>query len=197
MPTEDIGILQATVSAPEGTGYEAMDRIMLEVSKPVLGLLEKGTVRSVIQRTPGAFSASDDFNNGIFVIFLKPWEERSETTDDVIKQLNKIIGAQTTVRGNATARSSIGRGRGQPINFVLAGGSYADLALARDRILAAARDNPGIVNLDADYKETKPQILIDVDTARAGDLGVSLSETPRSPARAVSTSIRICGLVSL
>lgn len=176
VPTEDVGILQASVSAPEGTSYEAMDRYMLEVSKPVLGLLEKGTVRSIIQRTPGGFSASDDFNSGIFVIFLKPWEERSETTDDVIKQVNKIIGGQTSVRGNATARSSIGRGRGQPINFVLAGGSYADLAVARDRILTAARDNPGIVNLDADYKETKPQMLIDVDTARAGDLGVSLSD---------------------
>lgn len=176
VPTEDVGILQASVSAPEGTSYEAMDRYMLEVSKPVLGLLEKGTVRSIIQRTPGGFGASDDFNSGIFVIFLKPWEERSETTDDVIKQVNKIIGAQTSVRGNATARSSIGRGRGQPINFVLAGGSYADLAVARDRILTAARDNPGIVNLDADYKETKPQMLIDVDTARAGDLGVSLSD---------------------
>jgi multidrug efflux pump len=176
VPTEDVGILQASVSAPEGTSYEAMDRYMLEVSKPVLGLLEKGTVRSIIQRTPGAFTASDDFNSGVFVFFLKPWEERTETTEDVIKQVNKIIGAQTAVRGNATARSSIGRGRGQPINFVLAGGSYADLTVARDRILAAARDNPGIVNLDADYKETKPQILIDVDTARAGDLGVSLSD---------------------
>ena len=180
VPTEDVGILQATVSAPEGTGYEAMDRYMLEISKPVLGLLEKGTVRSVIQRTPGAFTASDDFNSGVFVFFLKPWEERTETTEDVIKQVNKIIGAQTTVRGNATARSSIGRGRGQPINFVLAGGSYADLTIARDRILAAARDNPGIVNLDADYKETKPQILIDVNTARAGDLGVSLSDVSES-----------------
>ena len=175
VPTEDIGTLQATISAPEGTSYAAMDRYMLEVSKPVLGLLEKGAVRTIVQRTPGNFSASDDFNNGVFIFFLKPWEERTQTTDDVIKQVNKIIGAQTAVRGNATARSSIGRGRGQPINFVLAGGSYAQLVIARDRILTAARENPGIVNLDADYKETKPQILIDVDTARAGDLGVSLS----------------------
>jgi multidrug efflux pump len=176
VPTEDIGILSANVSGSEGTSYDAMDRTMLKVSKPMLALLEKGTVRSIIQRTPGSFTASDDFNNGVFVIFLKPWEDRTETTEDVIKQVNKILGAEASVRGNATARSSIGRGRGQPINFVIAGGTYAELTAARDRILAAARDNPGIINLDADYKETKPQILIDVDTARAGDLGVSLSD---------------------
>ena len=38
------------------------------------------------------------------------------------------------------------------------------------------RDNPGIVNLDSDYKETKPQLRIEVDTARAGDLGVSVAD---------------------
>jgi multidrug efflux pump len=41
--------------------------------------------------------------------------------------------------------------------------------------IAAAQSNPGILNLDSDYKETKPQLRIDVDTARAGDLGVSVA----------------------
>ena len=174
VPAEDVGVLSANIGAPEGTGYEAMDKYMLDASKPVLGLLEKGTVRSVIQRTPGGFTASDDFNTGTFLIFLKPWEERTETTDDVVKQLNKILADLPAVRGNATARSSIGRGRGQPLNFVIAGSSYEGLSAARDRILAAAQENPGIVNLDSDYKETKPQMRIDVDTQRAGDLGVSV-----------------------
>ena len=193
-PPEDVGVIQANISAPEGTGFATMDRYMLEVSKPVLGVLKKGTVRSIIQRTPGGFSASDDFNSGAFVIFLKPWEERTETTADVAGQINKILAQQPAVRGNAAARSSIGRGRGQPIGFVIAGASYGELSKARDRILAAAAINPGIVNLDSDYKETKPQLQIDVDTARAGDLGVSVDAVSQSlqsllGARRVSTYV--------
>ncbi len=180
VPPEDVGILNANISAPEGTGYAAMDKYMLEASKPVLALMEKGTVRSVIQRTPGGFSASDDFNSGVFVVFLKPWEERTEKTEDVVKQVNKILADLPAVRGNASARSSIGRGRGQPLTFVIAGSTYEALSVARDRILAAARDNPSIVNLDSDYKETKPQMQIDVDTARAGDLGVSVDAVSRA-----------------
>ena len=42
------------------------------------------------------------------------------------------------------------------------------------------RDNPGIVNLDSDYKETKPQLLVEVDTARAGDLGVSVADVSQA-----------------
>ena len=193
-PPEDVGVIQANISAPEGTGFATMDRYMLEVSKPVLGVLKKGTVRSIIQRTPGGFSASDDFNSGAFVIFLKPWEERSETTADVAVQINKILAQQPAVRGNAAARSSIGRGRGQPIGFVIAGATYGELSKARDRILAAAAINPGIVNLDSDYKETKPQLQIDVDTARAGDVGVSVDAVSQSlqsllGARRVSTYV--------
>jgi multidrug efflux pump len=179
-PAEDVGILNANLSAPEGTGFEAMDRYMLEASAPIQKLREKGTVRSIIQRTPGSFSASDDFNNGVFIIFLKPWEERTEKTEDVVNQVNRILADLPAVRGNAAARSSIGRGRGQPLNFVIAGATYESLSIARDRILAAASENPGIINLDSDYKETKPQMEIVVDTARAGDLGVSVADVSQA-----------------
>lgn len=180
VPTEDVGILNANISAPEGTGFAAMDKYMVEASGPMLKLLDKGTVRTIIQRTPGGFGASSDFNSGTFVVFLKPWEDRNETTDDVVGQVNRILADLPAVRGNANARSSIGRGRGQPIGFVLAGSSYEALSVARDRILAAARDNPGIVNLDSDYKESKPQMEIEVDTARAGDLGVSVEDVSQA-----------------
>lgn len=179
-PGEDVGVLNVNISAPEGTGFAEMDRYMLDASKPVLDLLDKGTVRSIIQRTPGGFSASDDFNNGTFVVFLKPWEERTETTNDVVGQINKILAELPAVRGNAAARSSIGRSRGQPLNFVIAGGTYESLSVARDRLLAAASNNPGIVNLDSDYKETKPQMEIQVDTTRAGDLGVSVADVSQA-----------------
>ncbi len=99
-----------------------------------------------------------------------------QTTAEVASAINREIGQVPAVRGNAQVRNSLNRGRGQQINFVIAGATYADLARVRDRILAAAADNPGIVNLDSDYKENKPQLRIQVDTSRAGDLGVSVAD---------------------
>jgi len=174
VPPEDQGIAQVTVTAPEGTGFAQMDAYMTEAQAKFMPLLDQGAVRKLITRTPGGFGASDDFNSGNFVIFLKPWEERTKTTQDIVQQVNKTLAGMPAIRGNAQVRSALGRGRGQPIGFVIAGQSYEDLVKARDRILAAAAQNPGIVNLDSDYKETKPQLRIDVDTARAGDLGVSV-----------------------
>jgi len=181
VPAEDVGILSATVSAPEGTGFAEMDRYMLDVQARVLRLLgDGGAVRTVITRTPGGFGASDDFNSGSVIVFLRPWEDREETTEQVVSEVNRIVAQVPAVRGNAQVRSSIGRGRGQPVSFVIAGATYESLARARDRIIAAAAQNPGIINLDSDYKETKPQLRIDVDTARAGDLGVSVEDVSQA-----------------
>jgi len=179
-PAEDVGIAQAQITAPEGTGYDTMDAYMLRAQTDLLPLIDKGTVRTIISRTPQSFNASDDFNSGAFIIFLKPWEEREETTQQVVGQVNAVLAKQTAIRGNAAVRSALGRGRGQPINFVIAGSNFQDLARVRDRILAAAAQNRGIINLDSDYKETKPQLRIDVDTTRAGDLGVSVNDVSQA-----------------
>ncbi|MBX3566291.1 MAG: efflux RND transporter permease subunit [Sphingomonas sp.] len=179
-PAEDQGIAQVQISAPEGTGFDQMDRYMTQAQGKILPLIDKGAVHTIITRTPGGFGASDDFNSGSLVVFLKPWEERSVTTQQVAAELNKVLAGLPAVRGNASVRSALGRGRGQPIGFVIAGTNYEDLVKARDRILAAAAQNPGIVNLDSDYKETKPQLRVDVDTQRAGDLGVSVADVSQA-----------------
>ncbi|WP_106640189.1 efflux RND transporter permease subunit [Allosphingosinicella vermicomposti] len=179
-PQEDAGILSANVSAPEGTGFDQMNAYMREVEAKVLPLVGEGAVRTVITRTPGGFGASEDFNNGSTIVFLKKWSDRNKTTADVVNEVNRALSQIPAVRGNASVRSSLSRGRGQPVNFVIAGSTYEDLARARDRIIAAARDYPGIVNLDSDYKETKPQLRIDVDTQRAGDLGVSVNDVSQA-----------------
>ncbi|WP_337848416.1 efflux RND transporter permease subunit [Sphingomonas sp.] len=180
VPPEDQGVAQVQISAPEGTGFDQMDRYMLDVQGKLLPLLDEGTVRTIITRTPGGFGASDDFNSGAFIVFLKTWEERDRSTQEIAQQINRILTNEPAVRGNAQVRSALGRGRGQPINFVIAGNTYEGLAAARDRIIAAAAANPGIINLDSDYKETKPQMRIEVDTTRAGDLGVSVSDVSQA-----------------
>jgi len=176
VPTEDTGIVQVNISAPEGTGFAEMSRYMGEVQARLLPMTEGGAVRSIVTRVPGGFGASDDFNSGASTIFLRPWEEREQTTQDVVGEVNRAIGQVAAVRGNASVRNSLSRGRGNPVNFVIAGATYPELVAARDRILAAARDNPGLVNVDSDYKENKPQMRVEVDTARAGDLGVSVAD---------------------
>lgn len=179
-PAEDTGVMTVSITAPEGTGFAKMDSYLVATQNALLPLIHEASVRGLIARLPGFGGSGDDFNAGIFIIFLKPWEERDQNTAEVAAEVNHILADQPAVRGNAVPRSGLSRGRGQPINLVIAGPTYEGLAHARDRIMAAAARHPGILNLDSDYKETKPQIRIDVDTDRAGDLGVPVASVSQA-----------------
>jgi multidrug efflux pump len=175
-PAEDTGVVDSQISAPEGTGYDRMLGYMRKIETALAPLREDGTLQNLIVRAPAGFGTSDDFNSGNVIAFLRPWEDRTITTAEVATIINKVIADQPGVRGNAAPRSGLGRGRGLPVNIVLAGSTYEGLVAARDRIIAAAASYPGLINLDSDYKETKPQMRVDVNQQRAGDLGVSVND---------------------
>ncbi|MBV1689281.1 efflux RND transporter permease subunit [Novosphingobium sp. G106] len=195
VPAEDTGVIEVRLSAPEGTSFAELDRSVGEAEQAIIPLVGKGGVRGMNARVPGGFGLTEDFNQSNMLVFLNHWDERSTSSQDIAQLVNRKLGTVASLRGNGVVRSSLGRGRGQPIGFVIAGTTYEGLARARDRILTAARDFPGIVNLDADYVETKPQLLIDVDRQRAGDLGISVADVSQAlqtlmGSRRVSTYVR-------
>ena len=175
-PAEDTGVVEAQLSAPEGTGYDRMLQYMKKLEGDLGFLRTDGTLQNLVVRTPSGFGTTDDFNGGNVIAFLRPWEERSIKTSEVADIVNKVIAQQPGIRGNAAPRSGLARGRGLPVNIVLAGATYEGLVAARDRISAAAANYPGLINVDSDYKETKPQMRIETNLARAGDLGVSVND---------------------
>jgi multidrug efflux pump len=179
-PSEDTGVAQGNITAAEGTGFDRMTAYMAQIEKELQPLRKDGTLQNLIIRVPANYGAVDDFNSGAITAYLRPWEDRTITTDEVTAKINKVLSEQPGIRGNVAPRSGLSRGRGVPVNLVIAGSTYEGLVAARDRIMAAAAGNPGLVNLDSDYKETKPQMRIDVDTKRAGDLGVSVNDVSQA-----------------
>jgi multidrug efflux pump len=180
-PLEDTGFVQVSVSAAEGTGYNRLVGYMEDLQAKILPMVgDNGPIRRLLVRAPGSFGPSEDFSTGRMIVFLKSWDERDETTAEVVEMLNRALAPYPAVRAFASGGQTIGGRGGQPIQFVIAGDTFEELARARDAIIEAAAANPGIQDLEADYEETKPQLLIDIDTIRAGDLGVSVSEIGRT-----------------
>ena len=176
-PEEDQGMFTVSVSAAEGTGWDTIVRYMSDLQRDLMPMTgADGPIRRLVVRAPNSFGASEDFSGGRMSVFLHPWNEREVTTREVMEQVQAKLRQHPAVRSNASIPSALSRGRGQPIQFVIAGDTFEHLAAARDKLLTAAESNPNIVDIDTDYRETRPQILIDIDTARAGDLGVSVQE---------------------
>jgi multidrug efflux pump len=85
------------------------------------------------------------------------------------------------VRVFVSKRSGLSRrGGGQPVQFVLGGSSYEELADWRDIILRRAQDYPGLRQVNSDLKETQPQVLVRINKDRAAELGVSIQTIGRT-----------------
>jgi multidrug efflux pump len=171
-PVEDRGQFNGQIQAPEGTTYERLLESAMKVEAALQKYFDDGSVQRGIVSVPGW----GNNGSGIVNVTLKPWGERKIDTQDMLNDLNKQWEEIPAVRVNAFLSSGNrggGGGGGSPVQIVLGGPNYEELARWRDLIIARASENPGLVRLDSDLRETQPQVLLRVDNDRAASLGVS------------------------
>lgn len=176
VPREDRGNFFILMQAQEGASYESNTKNLEKIEALLLPYRDTGEVERVLVRTPGFGGGA-----GIAIVGMGNWEERERSTFDLMNEVSAKLADIPDVRAFAIMRSALGgRGVGRPVQFVLQGNTYDDLVAWRDIVLEKARENPNLLRLDSDYKETSPQLLIDIDKDRAADLGVSISEIGRT-----------------
>ncbi|HSR64412.1 MAG TPA: efflux RND transporter permease subunit [Xanthomonadaceae bacterium] len=178
-PSEDRGAFSVSVTAPEGAGFDYTAAQMGKVEQVLMRYVGNDGADGgkpgmrVLGRVPGSYGASENMNSGRGILILKPWDQRAASTDDVVKQVRSDLERIPGVRAVPQVRQGLVRSFGQPLQVVLEGPEYAQLVQWRDRLLARMDDNPGLYGADADYKETRPQLHVIVDQAKAADLGVT------------------------
>jgi len=180
-PAEDRGAFFISVEAPEGAGYDYTVAQMQKVEALLVPLTgDDKPVQRVNTRLPGLFGAGEDMNQGQAIIFLQDWDRRSETTGEVVESLREELAAIPSVRATPFVRTGLLRSTSRPLQIVLGGPDYQEIAAWRDAMLARMAENPGILDADSDYKETRPQLRVEVNFDRAADLGVSTREIGRT-----------------
>ncbi|MDF1643199.1 MAG: efflux RND transporter permease subunit [Pseudomonadales bacterium] len=174
-PKEDRGAFFIMVNGPEGASYKYMSEYMTLIESRLMPLVDGGEAKEILVRTPRGFGSISSFNNGFVIVVLEPWNQRRSgwaIMEDVRRRLSDLTG----VRAFPIMRQGFGGGAQKPLQFVIGGGSYEELAQWRDIIFAEiTANNPGFIGLDHDYKETKPQLQIVTNRDRAADLGISTS----------------------
>ena len=179
-PKEDRGAFFVIVNGPEGATYDYMSEYMDEIEARLMPLVDNGEITRLLVRTPRSFGNIENFNSGIVISVLQQWGQRRsawEIMDEVRSKLSDLPG----VRAFPVMRQGFGASIQKPVQFVVGGGTYQELAAWRDILIEKIEaDNPGLVGLDWDYKETKPQIEVSIDYDRAAELGVTVSAIGRT-----------------
>jgi multidrug efflux pump len=177
-PLEDRGAFVVSITGPEGAGFDWTVGKTREVEKRLMKLVDQGVVSRVNTRVPQGRggTVTQNFNVGQAVVLMAPWQQRSISSQQLIEQLRRDLADIPGVRISPNMRQGLTRNFGQPLQFVLQGPDYAQLAEWRDALMKKLETNPRLFALDSDYKETQPQLRVDIDKARAADLGVSTQE---------------------
>jgi multidrug efflux pump len=179
-PTEDRGTVIIPTTGPEGASFAYTREQVLAVERILQPYVERGEVSSVFA-TIGGFQRPAQSNVANIFMRLAPWDERSRKQQVIAAEMMPRLLAIPGVRAFALNPPSLGqRGFQPPVQFVIGGPDYETLVAWRDRFLAAARQNPRLLNMDSNYRETKPEIRVDIDRRKAAELGLSIQSVGRT-----------------
>jgi multidrug efflux pump len=180
-PAEDRGVFFVSVNGPEGAGFDYTVKQMEQVQAELLALSTKDkSIDRINAVVPGGFGASEEMHTGRATVLLKPWAERDMDTSAVVEETRKLLAKIPGVQARPQQPTGLVRSRGQPVQLVLQGSDYAELVQWRDRLLKRMEENPSLTGADSDYKETRPQLRLDINRSRAAALGVSNQEIGRT-----------------
>ena len=180
-PAEDRGVFFVSVNGPEGAGFDYTVKQMEQVQSELMALMaEDGAIDRINATVPGGFGPSEEMHTGRATVLLKPWGERGLDTSAVVEESRQRLSAIAGVQARPQQPTGLVRGGGQPVQLVLQGSDYNELVQWRDRLLKRMEENPDLTGPDSDYKETRPQLRLDINRERAAALGVSNQEIGRT-----------------
>ncbi len=179
-PREDRGAFFVIVNGPEGATHQYMVRYMDEIEARLTPYVENGEFQRLLVRTPRSFGNYENFNSGIVINVLTPWAQRRDAWT-IMGEVRAKLADLPGVRAFPVMRQGFGGRVRKPLQMTIGGGSWEELARWRETLFAAI-DQRGLAlpGLDWDYKETKPQLRVDIDYDRAAELGVRVGEIGRT-----------------
>ncbi|HXK61423.1 MAG TPA: efflux RND transporter permease subunit, partial [Acidobacteriota bacterium] len=176
VPDDDQSEFGVNVRMPQGTSFARADEYAREVE----------TVLKQLPELRNIFTTIDGVRIEIY-LGLAPLEERSISQQDLMRQaramLSRFSGARISVTGGTDisgASNTGGRGSTNRLYLLLQGREIDQLRSYMDQLLERVRTIPGIVDADTSYEATQPELRINIDRARAADLGVTIDSLASS-----------------
>jgi multidrug efflux pump len=179
-PVEDRASILIPVTGPEGASFPYTIEQVQRVERITDEYLRNGEAM-VVFATVGGFQKPPQGNQATMFVRLNGWESRTRKQQAIVQELMPRLSAIPGARIFPLNPPSLGqRGIQPPVQFVIGGPDYDSLLQWRDLFLERASANRNLLNLDSNFKETKPELRVQVDRRKAADLGVSIQAVGRT-----------------
>lgn len=170
-PREDRAIILMSVTAPTGVSLNYTSAKLQEIETAMAPLRDSGEMTNVFSIT--GFGAS---NRGFVVMTLAKWDERARSQQEIVGDVNRYLGSVVGVRAFVIQPNSLRiRGAGRGLSFAITGSNYEQLSRVADQLVQAMQQNPAMGQVRLEYETTLPQLFVEIDRARASDLGIDIT----------------------
>ncbi|WP_039788765.1 efflux RND transporter permease subunit [Herbaspirillum huttiense] len=181
LPDEDQGTLFAILQLPSGATKARTDEVIQQVEHHFL-VDQKDAVSGVFAVSGFSFAGSGQ-NMGFAFIKLKPWDERKGpglSVTDVAAKAGAAFAQIRDARVFAFAPPAVSElGNATGFDLMLkdeANLGHAALMQARNQLLGTLMQDKRLVAVRPNGLEDTPEFRLNVDTDKAGALGVAMSD---------------------
>jgi hydrophobe/amphiphile efflux-1 (HAE1) family protein len=193
LPDEDQGTLFAIVQLPPGAAQSRTDDVLRQVEHHFLED-QKEAVAGIFSVAGFSFAGSGQ-NMGFAFVKLKPWDERTGpglSVTDVAAKAGAFFGTVRDARIFAFAPPAVSElGNATGFDLMLkdeANLGHEALTQARNQLLGELMADKRLVAVRPNGLEDTPQYRLEVDTHKAGTLGVAMTDINNTIATALGSS---------
>ncbi|MGE5203522.1 MAG: efflux RND transporter permease subunit [Acidobacteriota bacterium] len=168
-PKEDQGVLFSITKGPQYANIDYMDAYTDRLDKAYRSFPETEATFVV--------SGTNGVNNGFAGAILKPWSERTRSSQQLEPLMQGAVGA---IEGLKIAVFSLpplpSSASGLPVQMVISSpGGYETIYKVMEELKTAANKSGLFIFTDSDLDFNAPAVRIQVDRSKANDLGISMA----------------------
>lgn len=172
LPTDDQSQFNVLIRTPEGTSLASTSQELEAVAQRIRTMPE---VHDTLMTAGGGPDAS--VNNGNVFVKLNDVSERSTSQTKVMQQVRTLLASfPGDLHSSVENVSSVGGNQSNAqVQFFIEGHDLDKLSQYSDDLLARMKKIPGVTDADSTLRTGKPEVSLQIDRARAADLGVSVN----------------------
>jgi HAE1 family hydrophobic/amphiphilic exporter-1 len=172
LPMQDNAEFQITIKAPVGINLESMKKVitplddMLKEDKDILY-----SISSI------GYNSANELHKGRIYVKLKTLGERIKTQEAIIQHYrDKLSSIQGMVISVEKVDDFDTGATSAPVQVVITGDNLEKLDVASAKLMVILKETSGIVDIDRDFENGKPEIKIGILRENAQRVGVSVEQ---------------------
>jgi HAE1 family hydrophobic/amphiphilic exporter-1 len=172
LPMQDNAEFQITIKAPVGINLESMKKAMIPFDDMLKE--DKDILYSI---SSIGYNSAQELHKGRVYVKLKSLKERTKTQEAIIQyyrdkfsSIKDMIISVEKVDDFDTGTTTA------PVQVVITGDKLEELDVLSTKLMNILKETPGIVDVDRDFENGKPEIKIGILRENAQRVGVSVED---------------------